>query len=102
MNFLNLLYFNVLFFHSEYCIENLKMNYLAIIIFLAFLASVLTLQIYKHSFQEQITEVNNMHTTWKAGINFGEHITNDYISSICGSLADKGWHNLKSKFFKIV
>lgn len=47
-----------------------------------------------------VNVVNNMQTTWKAGVNFAPAITNDHIRRRCGFLHDSSDNSLKTKKFK--
>lgn len=41
-----------------------------------------------HPFQPMVDHINSLKTTWKAGRNFGEGVTWEYVRNLCGVLKD--------------
>lgn len=58
-----------------------------LIVACAFIAC--TIALPRNEFQEHINNVNNnRYSTWKAGHNFGEQTTMEYVKGLCGALSN--------------
>ena len=67
------------------------------VIFGILLATVYSMPSKFANFQDYIETVNKAKTTWKAGRNYGSHITSDYIKGLCGFLKNPKNSQLPSK-----